>query len=318
MRQLVLIVLKLTVSVALLYFAISRMNFASIGDRLSRMELGWVAAALALALLQTGVSAIRWRQVALACGAALTPQQAVRFNLIASFFNQGLPSTIGGDAVRIWLLARTGAGWWKATCSVLLDRFIGVLALTTLVAASLYWSFGLIKNPVGQSTLAVIGLGGFLAGAVFLTLGRWRLLERWTLTKRLAEMAMLGRTMLFSSSTGPQIVVLSLLIQFMTVLIAWSLARAVAAQFELAQAFLLILPVMLIATVPISIAGWGVREGALVLAFSYAGLAPDDGFLISVLYGAVAFAVGTLGAVVWLASPSSLRLKAGSRHGIAP
>ena len=146
MRQLVLIALKLTVSVALLYFAISRLNLASLGDRLNHMELGWVAAALALALLQTGVSAIRWREVALACGAALAPRQALRFNLIASFFNQGLPSTVGGDAARIWLLARTGAGWWKATCSVLLDRFIGVLALTTLVAVSLYWSFGLIQE----------------------------------------------------------------------------------------------------------------------------------------------------------------------------
>ena len=59
MRQLVLIAAKLTVSVALLYFALSRMNFASIGSRLNRMELGWLAAAMAIALLQTGVSAIR-------------------------------------------------------------------------------------------------------------------------------------------------------------------------------------------------------------------------------------------------------------------
>ena len=66
------------------------------------------------ALLQTGVAAIRWQRVALACGAALPPGQALRFNLIASFFNQVLPSTIGGDAARIWLLARAGAGWMKA------------------------------------------------------------------------------------------------------------------------------------------------------------------------------------------------------------
>ena len=307
MRQLVLIALKLTVSAALLYFAISRLNLASLGDRLNHMELGWVAAALALALLQTGVSAIRWREVALACGAALAPRQALRFNLIASFFNQGLPSTVGGDAARIWLLARTGAGWWKATCSVLLDRFIGVLALTTLVAVSLYWSFGLIQNPVGRSTLAVIGLGGLLAGAAFLALGRWRWLARWTLTKRLAEMAVLARTMLFSANSGPRIVVLSLLIQFMTVLIAWSLARSVAAQFELAQSFLLILPVMLIATVPISIAGWGVRESALVLAFSYAGLAEVDGLIVSVLLGGVMLAVGVVGGIVWLASSEKPR-----------
>ena len=93
----------------------------------------------------------------------------------------------------------------------------------------------------------------------------------------------------------------------MTVLIAWSLARAVAAQFELAQSFLLILPVMLIATVPISIAGWGVRESALVLAFSYAGLAEVDGLIVSVLLGGVMLAVGVVGGIVWLASSEKPR-----------
>jgi hypothetical protein len=71
------------------------MNFTSIGDRLNRMELGWLAgwlaswlaAAIAIALLQTGVSVIRWQRVALECGASLAPQQALGFNLIASFFN---------------------------------------------------------------------------------------------------------------------------------------------------------------------------------------------------------------------------------------
>ena len=120
-------------------------------------------------------------------------------------------------------------------------------------------------------------------------------------------MAVLARTMLFSANSGPQIVVLSLLIQFMTVLIAWSLARAVAAQFEFVQAFLLILPVMLIATVPISIAGWGVRESALVLAFSYAGLAEVDGLIVSVLLGGVMLAVGVIGGIVWLASSEKPR-----------
>jgi uncharacterized membrane protein YbhN (UPF0104 family) len=300
MRQVVLIAAKLSVSAALLYFAVSRMNFASIGDRLNRLELGWIAAAMGLALLQTGVAAIRWQRVALTCGAALPPGQAFRFNLIASFFNQVLPSTIGGDAARIWLLARAGAGWKKATYAVLLDRFIGVLALTAMVAVGLYWSLGLIKNPAGQLMLVVIGLGGLAAGAAFLLLGHWRQLDRWRLTRRLAEMAVLARQMLLSRSSGPPIVILSLLIQVMTALIAWSLARAVAAQFEFVHALLLVLPVMLIATIPVSIAGWGMREGAMVLAFSYAGLAEVDGLIVSVLIGAVMLAVGVTGGLVWL------------------
>ncbi len=318
MRQLILIAAKLTVSVALLCFAVSRMSFASIGNRLNRVELSWIAVAIVIALLQTGLSAIRWQRVALVCGAPLEPRQALRFTFIATFFNQALPSTIGGDAARIWLLAHAGAGWWKATCSVLLDRFIGVLALTALVAAGLYWSLGLIKNPVGQMMLVIVGLGGLSAGAAFLILGRWRSLERWRLTRRLAEMATLARQMLFSTATGPQIVILSLLIQVMTVLIAWSLARAAAAQFEVVQAFLLILPVMLIATIPISIAGWGVREGALVLAFSYAGLAEIDGLIVSVLLGGVLLAVGAIGGVVWLVNPEGLRLTAKEKYKQPP
>ena len=93
---------------------------------------------------------------------------------------------------------------------------------------------------------------------------------------------------------------LSLLIHLMTAAVAWSAARAVAAQLSYLDALLLVLPVMLIVTIPISIAGWGVRESALVLAFFYAGLPESDGLLVSVLMGGAMFAVGIIGGLVWL------------------
>ena len=65
---------------------------------------------------------------------------------------------------------------------------------------------------------------------------------------------------------------------------------------------LVILPVMLLATIPVSIAGWGVRESAMVLAFSYAGLAESDGLIVSILFGVVNLAVGAIGGIVWVAS----------------
>ena len=70
-----------------------------------------------------------------------------------------------------------------------------------------------------------------------------------------------------------------------------------------AEAFLLVLPVILLATIPVSIAGWGVRESALVLAFSYAGLPESDGLLVSVLLGGVMFVIGIAGGMTWLFSP---------------
>ena len=318
MRKFALIAVKIAISAILLYFATRRINLDTIGERLSRLEPGWIAAAITISVVQTGLVAIRWRRIALLCGAPLSAPQAIRFNLIASFFSQVLPSTIGGDAARILLLARTGAGWWPATYSVLLDRFIGVLALAALVTAGLYWSFGLIESPVGRLVLLGIGCGSLLGGVVFLALGHWAVLTRWTFTRRLAEMAVLARQLLFSRASSPFIVLSSLLIHLMTALTAWAVAQAIAAQLGYVDALVLVLPVILVATVPISIAGWGVRESALVLAFSYAGLPESDGLVVSVLFGGVLFVVGIIGGMVWLASPESLRISAAWKSEAPP
>jgi uncharacterized membrane protein YbhN (UPF0104 family) len=306
MRQVALIAVKLLVSAALLYFASTRIDTAMIGERLNRLAPGWIAAAVAIAVLQTGLLALRWQRIAFLCGAAMPFRQAFRFSLIAVFFNQVLPSTVGGDAARLMFLARTGAGWWKAACSVLLDRFVGVLMLAMLVAAGLPWSFGLIESPIGRVVLVLIGLGSIVGAAAFLALGSWQSLARWRPTRRLAELSGLARRVLFSRGPSPPIVLASLIVHLMTAAMAWSVAAAVAAPMGLAHALLLVLPVMLIATVPISIAGWGVRESALVLAFSYAGLAESDGLIVSVLLGGVMFAVGCIGGLTGLAGSDRL------------
>ena len=70
----------------------------------------------------------------------------------------------------------------------------------------------------------------------------------------------------------------------------------------------LVLPVVLISIVPISIAGWGVREGAMVAAFGYAGLPQSDGLIISLLFGAIYLVLGAIGGLVWVlttAAPSA-------------
>jgi hypothetical protein len=59
---------------------------------------------------------------------------------------------------------------------------------------------------------------------------------------------------------------------------------------------------MLITMLPISIAGWGVREATMMVAFGYAGLAPTDGTVVSILFGAVYFIVGGMGGLVWIFS----------------
>src|SRR5205085_10250944 len=130
------------------------------------------------------------------CGAELSLPSAAGFSLIAVFFNQVLPSTVGGDAMRVWLLARDGAGWSKATYSVLLDRFIGVLTLALIVLAGLPWSLELIANPAGRAALILIGAGCLGGAAAFVLLGTWPWLKRQTFQpiRHLSEIAGQART----------------------------------------------------------------------------------------------------------------------------
>lgn len=304
MRRWLGFALKAGVSIALLAFAVRGINLAAVGERLRSLKIEWMIGALALCFVQCTLLSIRWREIARTCEAPLTFRNSLRMTFIAAFFNQVLPSTVGGDAMRIWMFGRSGASWSKAAYSVLLDRFVGVLALAILVVACLPWTFTLVQNPLGRSALLLIGLGSIGAALAFLALGslRWNWPQRWAPVRHLTQMARTARAVLFSTRTGTAVMALSLVIQSLTAGMAWCGAHAVDAPLGFFPALALIPPVMLIATVPISVAGWGVREKSLVLAFAYAGLAPGDGFLVSVLLGATMFAMGIVGGFVWLVS----------------
>ena len=74
---------------------------------------------------------------------------------------------------------------------------------------------------------------------------------------------------------------LSIVIQLLTALAAWCAARSVGTDMSLLYSLFLVPPVILVTVVPISIAGWGVRESAMIAAFGYAGLAQSDGLIVS-------------------------------------
>lgn len=304
MRKLLLVTAKILISGALLYLALRGVNIAAIQARVNQIQPLWIGAATLVTLLQILLGAIRWRLITGQCGAPLSTVQALRFNLIGSFFNQTLPSSIGGDAVRLWLLGRTGAGWRAATYSVLVDRAIGLIALAIIIVASLPWSWKLIGDAHGRAALLLVDLAALVAGIGFLMFGRirWRFLTTWLPTRDIHACAVLANRVIFDPERSPAIAVLSLTIHVLTVVIAWFVVRAIAAPADFVQVFLLIPPVVLITMLPISIAGWGVREATMMMAFGYAGLPQADGLVVSLLYGAVSFLVGAFGGLVWVAS----------------
>jgi glycosyltransferase 2 family protein len=304
MRRILLSTLKILISAALLYLALRKVDLAELASRIGIASLGWIGLAIAVTLLQIFVGVLRWREISGECGAPLATSQAMRFNLIGTFFNQTLPSSIGGDAVRLWLVARGGAGWRAATYSIFVDRAIGLIALAIIIVGSLPWSYHLISDPHGRSALLLVDFAALAGGVGFLVLGRlpWPWLKRWWGTHHLHACSVIANRVIFSRTHGPAIAVLSGLVHVLAVVIAWCVVQSIAAPVAFGQVFQLLPPVMLITMLPISIAGWGVREATMGLAFGYAGLMSNEGVNVSLLYGAVTFLVGAFGGLVWVFS----------------
>jgi glycosyltransferase 2 family protein len=320
MRQSLLLTTRLLVSGLLLYFAVRNIHFEDLWSRLSGTNLAWFISWMFLAILanlfQVFFGAMRWKEISTPCNAPLSLTQAFRYNMIGTFFNQTLPSTIGGDAMRLWLVKHTGAGWRAATYSVLVDRAIGLIALALLVVASLPWSYELIANTQGRLALVAVDVAALSAGLGFLLLGalRWSWLKTWWPTHHFHACAVIANRLLFSRATAPKIAALSITIHVLTVVISWCLVRSILAPAQFEQMFLLVPPVALITMLPVSIAGWGLREATMMLAFGYAGLNQTDGTMVSLLTGVTSFVVGATGGLVWIFS----REKAETQVGTLP
>lgn len=304
MRSFLVLAIRILVSLGLLYLALRGIDTGHLQDRLSGINLAWFVVAILVTIFQVLIGALRWQAITDQCGAPLTDKQAFRFNMIGSFFNQTLPSAIGGDAMRLWLVGRTGAGWRAATYSVLVDRALGLIALAIIIVCSLPWSYQMISSPKGRLGLVLIDLAALGAGMTFLLLGRlsWPWLKAWWPTRHIHACSVIANDVLFNRRSGLRIALLSLLIHVLAVVIAWCGVKAISAPANFGQLFLLVPPIMLITMLPISIAGWGVREASMTVAFGYAGLAPADGTVVSLLFGATYFVAGAIGGPVWIFS----------------
>jgi len=305
---------KAIISAALLFVVLRKMNLSDVWNTFQRAEAGWVAAIVAIFVAQIILGALRWGVIAVPCGLRLPEWAAVRYTFIGTFFNQLLPSTIGGDAARIWYLARERGEWAGGTYSVFIDRVLGMLMLTLLVFTCMPWAFARITDPSARTILALVGLVSLAGVTGFLALSL--LPAKWTDplwgTRHLRETAAITWRVLARPRVGGAVVAYSLAINLLSALAWWCAARAIASPLSLIDALLLVPPVTFIATLPISIGGWGVREGAVVAAFGFAGLPPGDGLVMSFIFGLAGIAVGVLGGLFWIALPTADRKSSGN------
>jgi hypothetical protein len=216
------------------------------------------------------------------------------------FFAQVLPSVMG-DGIRAWLIVRLGCDWRNAVTSVVIDRGIGAGMLIALGSVILLLPSG-FSALGGYRDLVLMAYGALLAaGAVVL----WLLptlvlpLDRTAYLRWLAALASDARRVILGRK-GAAILLLAGLVHALTILIVWSLGRALGWMLPIPDAAVLFVVVIGVGLVPISINGWGLRELAVVALLGRHGVAPEQALVFSVCFGLV-LAVGSLpGALAWL------------------
>jgi hypothetical protein len=228
------------------------------------------------------------------------------------FYGEVLPSTIGADAVRATMLGRL-IGLAPATISVILDRITGLtmlLCMIIMLLPALWWR---VEQKSAVLALALLGFGGVAAIGALLLLSR-RSTPSWipgaaTLIPNIA-----GRLTqaLFSPPLRLKVVGYGLLVQLLSVVLFFVLSRAFGSLLSFLDCLLLVPPALLLSALPVSLSGWGVREGALAGAFALVGAPPAEVVAVSILYGLTSPAIGVAYVIL-----SPLRRSVTWRAGLA-
>jgi uncharacterized membrane protein YbhN (UPF0104 family) len=306
---------KFAVSIGILAWLLRGQDLSSLKADLLAVKLEMLALAVLLLFAQTFVLCHRWMLILRAMSVPLDWLAGWRILIVSTFFNQVLPA--GGDAVRIWMLRRNGVQWSQTISSIVADRFIGLLALGAVLLAGLPFLLPRISDNSLLSAIVIVLVFACLGTIALATLDWWPSRMIAALPARIVQFAMLVRAPLLASEGRGTLIVSAVLIHLITVAACYFLAIGMEAQLSALDAFVLVPLVILSSAVPISIGGWGVREGAMVGALSLAGISSDKALAISVLLGLGALTVGLFGGLVWLLAPERANFTPDKSRAIA-
>lgn len=295
---------KVVVTAGLLVAVAITVDLRQIASTLAAVQ--WVPLLGALALYQLGlvVRAYRWQALLEGQGAHVGLLRLLGLYYVGTFYSDFLPTGFGGDAVRMFELARDGVGGPAAISTVLADRVLGLLVLLAMALVALPFSAHRVPGAIVAALLALI------AGSA---LGLWLLLNR-RLYAAASRLPLLGGVLRHEKATAlydslhrfprpalGRATAASLAFNASLILVQVGLAWAVGVRIGLGY-FLLFVPIIsALLVLPVSISGFGVREGGYLVLFGQAGVAASQAVAMSLLSYGLNLATGVVGAVLYLA-----------------
>jgi uncharacterized membrane protein YbhN (UPF0104 family) len=310
-KQAISLAARIILSVALLGVLVWRVpsfDAEEVVPELTARTVLWLAVAAALTLGGLVLSALRWQRVLEVLGLHAGLRRLLSHYLAGQFVSNVLPTTIGGDVLRVSRLSRETGESPSTFASVVLERLTGWLVLPIISVA------GFLVNPplqhLGTATRVAVGLAFATLLALSILLyavadqrigGRFAARDGW---RRFAGAVHLGLAELRRQpGAAANVLLVGFAYQLVLVLAAVAAAQALGVRPAGLTALLAFFPAVAIAQVlPIGISGLGVREGAFALFLGPLGVTTEEAIALGLLLyllnlgvsllGAPAFAVG--------------------------
>jgi uncharacterized membrane protein YbhN (UPF0104 family) len=314
-RRHVLLASKISVSIILLSLLFSRIAVGRLWAAARQASIGWLLAAMVLFFINVLAATWRWHLLLNAQRVRVRMRTLLGSFLVANFFNNFLPSNIGGDVLRIAETAKPAGSKTLATTVILVDRGLGLLGLVFVAAlgATAAGSASHATVPIWPAWLWV----GFLlvamasAPAVLAPAGFGRLLQpltvfhpEWVGDRIDTITAVLGRfrkkPRALAGCFGGAVFVQATIVAFYFVV-----AYALHLKVSLWDLTVLVPVSLLMQMLPISISGFGVREATFSFYFTRIGQPIESALLVSLVAQAVIMVFSLTGAAVYISRRSS-------------
>jgi len=291
-------ILKLIITIVIFYFLFQYIDFDHVIKVLEKSHGGFILLALIAQLISTLLAAYRWRLIMKLLGFKERVSFYVQSYFRGSFFNQVLPGSIGGDAVRVIELVQKGYDKKDSIYGIFVDRIIGLVGLLVLNLLANNLFYGNFPSWLYQ-LLNLIALGGIAGFSMLFIFEKFTFLTKFSFSNLFVRLSKRLNTLYASKALLIQHIAITVVVHIFSILAIYGLALSVEVDLSLQTLLIAIPPVFLLTIVPISLAGWGVRESGMVGILMLVGAQKEEILVISVLYGLLLILAALPGAWFW-------------------
>ena len=294
-------IIKLLITIAIFYILSTYIDVENFLQILQDSQVSFLLLALLMQLLSTIFASYRWMLIM----HELVFKEDFLFYLHSyfkgTFFNQILPSSIGGDAFRVIELSQKGYGKRDSFYGILVDRVIGLLGLVIL-----NFAFSIVFDDIFPAWLyqivyliAFVAITGFTA---LLYVHKLTFFNKYKVTDIFLRLSRRLSELYTSKKLLNYHLFITILVHLFSIFSIYFISLSIGLNLDM-QTLIIATPlVFLLTIIPISLAGWGVRESSFVGILLLVGATKESVLALSIIYGIILILTAIPGAYFWVKS----------------